>query len=263
MLYPLTHPQKRIWYIEKMHPDTSVNNIGGTVRIKGKIHPELMGKAINAFIAGNDAIRLHLIDSDGEVKQYIDAYRFVNTELFDFSGYPEPETAFISWVDGQARTPFKLEDSDLFYFALFRIHENDCGYLVKLHHILCDGWSVQLMTGQICQAYDNLLNGMAISNDKKPSYIQYIKKEQEYLQSEKFIRNKEYWLNKFKILPDELSISTGENITSDNLFRGTTLGRLHRRAASFSLRPARSIPQKRIGSNISGAPKQFRKYCRE
>ncbi|WP_373000593.1 hypothetical protein [Lutispora sp.] len=33
--YPLTHPQKAIWYTEKLHPGTSIGNIAGTLRFKG------------------------------------------------------------------------------------------------------------------------------------------------------------------------------------------------------------------------------------
>lgn len=203
---PLTHPQKRIWYIEKMYPGTSVNNIGGPVRIKGSIDLKLLERAINVFIASNDAVRLRLVEENGEVKQYVHGYKYVNVDSADFSEEGTPETAYNLWVDVQAKIPFVLENSDLFYFSLFKISENDCGYLVKLHHIVCDGWSVQLMTEQICQTYKELLKGTISEISKKPSYIEYANSEREYLQSDRFIRNKEYWLNKLDGLPDEIQI---------------------------------------------------------
>jgi hypothetical protein len=49
-LYPLTHPQKRIWYLEKLYPDTSLYNIGGPSRIKGQVNFTLLEEAIQLFI---------------------------------------------------------------------------------------------------------------------------------------------------------------------------------------------------------------------
>ncbi|MFF2888656.1 amino acid adenylation domain-containing protein [Paenibacillus sp. NPDC057967] len=204
---PLSHPQKRIWYLEKIFPDTSLSNIGGPVRIKGQVNFQWLEKAIGHFVASHDGIRLQLEESDGEARQYVAEYTHRPLELFDFSLEPDPEAAFWDWINQEAAAPFKLTHSPLYCFALFRISADDCGYLFKCHHIICDGWSTQIMTSQIANHYTSLAQGGMASEgtEQLPSYLHYLNDEQAYLQSERFERNKLYWSRKFSALPEGLA----------------------------------------------------------
>ncbi|BCJ96188.1 hypothetical protein acsn021_37570 [Anaerocolumna cellulosilytica] len=202
ILYPLTHPQKRIWYIEKIYPGTSLYNIGGTVRIKGDIDFCILEESINALIKNNDGIRLRFFEENAEAKQYISYYERVDLDFIDFSNNENPEDEFNSWVKKEARLPFTMENERLFYFALFKISNKDNGYLVKFHHIISDGWSINIMTESICDTYMKLLKGDDITSSIKHSYIDYIANEQKYLLSDRFLKNKLFWNEKFKVLPN-------------------------------------------------------------
>jgi hypothetical protein len=48
--YSLTHPQKRIWYMEKINAHQPLHNIGGVVTIKGELDFTFLEKAINHFV---------------------------------------------------------------------------------------------------------------------------------------------------------------------------------------------------------------------
>lgn len=48
--FSLTHPQQRIWYMEKINPHQPLHNIGGTVKIQGEVDFDCLEKAINYFI---------------------------------------------------------------------------------------------------------------------------------------------------------------------------------------------------------------------
>lgn len=113
-LLPLTHPQKRIWYMEKIYPGTSLYNIGGPVHIKGNVDFELLEKSINIFIKRNDGLRLRITSNEGEPMQYLTDYEETKINFFDFTSYDKPEKEFQKWVDTEARTPFILEDNCLF-----------------------------------------------------------------------------------------------------------------------------------------------------
>ncbi|WP_432409016.1 amino acid adenylation domain-containing protein [Wukongibacter sp. M2B1] len=211
-LYPLTHPQKRIWYIEKIYPGTSVNNIGGTVRAEGDIDYEALERAIYQFVEDNDGVRTRLKEVDGQPLQYIGQLDRHYVDFVDFSIKANPEVAFSNWVLEQSRKPFVMEDSPLFYFAIFKIREKNNGYYVKFHHMVCDGWSIKLMTEQISQAYNRIVEGEANVFEKKPQYLRYILREKEYLESDKFYKNREFWMNKFSELPEDTMIGKINNL---------------------------------------------------
>ncbi len=46
----LTHPQKRIWYIDKININSPLHNIGGCLEIDEAIDVEVMIKTINIVI---------------------------------------------------------------------------------------------------------------------------------------------------------------------------------------------------------------------
>lgn len=48
--YPLSHTQKVIWDVEKFAPNTSINNVAGTLRFKQTVNLTLMEEAINILI---------------------------------------------------------------------------------------------------------------------------------------------------------------------------------------------------------------------
>ncbi len=215
VLYPLTHPQKRIWYIENIYPGTSLYNIGGTVRIKGKVNKELLEKAINIFIKKNEGIRLRILGFIQEPKQYIYPHEEIALDYKDFRKCPQSEEEFNNWVEAEAETPFELQNQALFYFALFSISDSESGYLVKFHHIIADGWSMSIMTEQICEIYEKLIKNAAVDDSVEYSYIEYIEKEKEYLQSDKLIKNKSFWNEKFTLLPEQLPANKPGNIEGE------------------------------------------------
>lgn len=201
--YPLTHPQLSIWYTEKVHPDTSVGNVAATLRIKGEVNYALLEQAVNLFIMKNDGIRIRVVGDENGQKQYIADYSEKKLDVFDFTNSTIEE--LYKWDEQQSYIPFNLIDSDLFYFALVKINENDGGFLVKLHHLVSDAWTMSLVGNEIMEYYCALKKGEEVTKESNPSYIDYIKSEQEYIKSDKYQSDREYWHNKFEGL-DELTV---------------------------------------------------------
>lgn len=203
--YELTHPQKRIWYIEKIYPDTPLYNIGGTSRFKGQIEFALLEESIHLFIRRHEGLRLQLVEEDGAARQYVAGYNGGKLDFVDFSTHPSPQSAFETWRKEESQKPFSLLNSPLYWFALFRIQADDGGYFVRFHHIIADGWSMEIITKEICAIYAKLTLGEKEPEAPSYSYLEYIAKEQEYLQSPRFLKNKRFWNNKFQTLPDSLA----------------------------------------------------------
>ena len=218
--FPLTHPQRRIWYMEKLYPDTSLYNIGGTSRIKGKVDLTLMERAVGIFIRKNEGIRLQLFEQDGEVFQSIGEYDGRKIDFYDFSLCENPEIDFNAWADREIKKKFILMKSNLYYIALFKISDSDMGIFIRFHHIISDGWSVKITSEQIYGIYERLSKGEEIGEEAEYSYTEYIANEQKYLNSDRFLKNKAFWIDLFDELPepvisDNIGILTGRRKTCE------------------------------------------------
>lgn len=196
--YTITHPQKRIWYIEKIYPDTSLHNIGGAVRIKGSVNFKYLEEAINVFIKKNEGLRLQFNENHNEVRQYVKEFQKEKIDFIDFSIYENSEDEFNKWVQQESQKTFLLEENALFFFALFKINKNDNGYFVKFHHIIADGWSMNIMTEEISNIYMKLMNREFVNEEVQYSYLEYIEQEQKYLTSKRFIQNQKFWNERFR-----------------------------------------------------------------
>ena len=214
--YPLTHPQKRIWYIEKIYPDTSLYNIGGPTMIKGTVDFEVLEKSINYLIKKNEGIRLRFVESDGEVFQYVSEYRYTKLDFIDFSPYEDPKNEFDKWINQLSERPFNISDGDLFYFAIFKLSEKENGFFSLFHHIIADGWSINIVSNSIFSAYEKLIQKQEVDEEPECSYLEYIENEKKYLSSDRFLRNKKYWNEKFTALPENIGRSS--NNTSGNRY---------------------------------------------
>jgi amino acid adenylation domain-containing protein/non-ribosomal peptide synthase protein (TIGR01720 family) len=191
--YPLTHAQRRIWYIENIYPGTSLYNIGGTVRIKGKVDFDLLEKAINIFIKKNEILRAKIASDNGYPFQVLERFHYKKIELFDFQKFHDPVYELNNWISQKSQKPFNLEKGPLYYFAFFKINLDDNGYFLNFHHIIADGWSTKIFTDKISYFYSELLVGRLVNEEIEHSYLTEINNEKEYLISKRFQKNKTFW----------------------------------------------------------------------
>lgn len=123
--FPLTQPQLGIWYTEKMFPDTSINVIAGTLKLRGDIDYTLLKRAVTIYVENNDTLRLRFREVDGEPMQYYSGSVPRETEILDFSS--SGKEALYKWDTERTRTPFRLIDSELYEICIIRISDREAG----------------------------------------------------------------------------------------------------------------------------------------
>lgn len=203
MKYPLTHPQKRIWYIQKIHAHSPLHNIGGCLKIYGHIHIQHLQKAIQAVISRNEALHLRFAEEDGQAYQYVEVNREEEVEFIDFRKYENPVDEKERWIHDVFQRSFSIESGNLSYFGIYQVSDKEYGLVVSIHHIISDGWSMSLIQKQICDLYS-----FYSKEEGKPeispsyAYTDYIAKEQAYFKSDRFLKNRSFWNDKFKDLPE-------------------------------------------------------------
>ncbi len=196
MFYYLTNCQKQIYRLEKMYANTPINIIGGYKIIYGNINMDILEESINLFIQNNDGIRIVITEKNNKVYQKISKFSRKKLDFYDFSLLENPDDALKIWVKKIMETPLDITQAS-YYFALIKISETEKGYLVKLNHIVADGWSLSLLENNIRIYYEQLLMDNFGDFTTEPSYVELIKAEEEYSTSKIFQKNKKYWTEKF------------------------------------------------------------------
>lgn len=210
--HKLTHPQKRIWYIDKINANSPLHNIGGCLKINEIINVEVMKQTLNNIIKNNEGLRLRFSEKEDKPIQYVQKFEYETIDFLDFSNYGNPRKEFEKWSEDIFKRNFKLEDNKLYCFAIYKISEKEYGVLLNIHHIISDGWSITLIQKQICEIYSSLINNEKIYMDECYSYLDFVKEEDKYLNSDRFIKNKKFWKDKFSDIPQEFLYKTSNSL---------------------------------------------------
>ncbi|QDX95378.1 amino acid adenylation domain-containing protein [Brevibacillus laterosporus] len=209
--YALSHPQKRIWYTEMMHPDTAVNIMAGFIKITGESDYSKLCQAINAAIYAHDAFRIRLTDKEqAEPRQYLADYEEQQFPFIDYSQKLEfhklEEVSTINeleeWAKTRAKTPMELFYSDLYEISLHKIHGEEMWVYCRFHHLITDGVSIDLFCNHFMDNYVQLLAGEPIVLEVQPSYLSYLDSEKEYENSGRFQKDESFWHEAFSSLPE-------------------------------------------------------------
>jgi hypothetical protein len=119
--YRLTHPQKRIWYIDKINTNSPLHNIGGCLKINETIDVGLMKQTLNMIIKNNEELRLRFSEKENEPIQYVQKFEYETIDFLDFSNRKNPRKEFKEWSEDIFKRNFKLEGNKLYYFAIYKV----------------------------------------------------------------------------------------------------------------------------------------------
>jgi surfactin family lipopeptide synthetase B len=209
----LTNPQNSIWLTEKFYSGTSINNISVYNYIAEPVNFNILSKAINEVVKLNDAMRIKVKEKNNSCIQYISEYVPFTIETIELTNEEEIKSTALQL----AKIPFNIENNLLFKFTFFKLPNKNGGFFLCVHHIIGDSWSLGLVAKQIMLCYSDIKNNTYTTKDY-PSYTSYIKDEKDYLESDKFKKDKKYWNDIFKTVPEVATIPSfqKQNNTSCN-----------------------------------------------
>lgn len=190
--YPLSANQGNIWNLECLYSGTPINVITTEIRFSNRIHYSLIQEAINIVLERDVSLRTRItLGEDGVPVQYTIPFERETFPLLDFS-MTDGEGVH-HWASTVSREPIPLYDSPLYRFMVFRADGNTAGILVRMHHIISDGWTQLMLCNRIGQTYLELVEGMQPTLSEAPPYKEHLEAEREYFESEEFQNDKEFW----------------------------------------------------------------------
>ena len=210
--FPLSNSQQNIWNLECAYPGTSINVISTTVRIRGHLDLPLLQKSIQRVLECDRSLHTRLAMVDGQVVQYYAAYQPEDFPVYDFCN--TSASGFENWEVAVTRERIPLENAPLFRFFLFRDAEGSGGVLVKLHHIISDGWSQVSVCNKISQTYLDLLADRQPELAEVPDYQLHVQEEAEYACSKACAKDEKYWRG---LLENASEPSALKHITSSSV----------------------------------------------
>ena len=209
-MYNLTFPQQNILFMERFNENSSVNVITGLINIQKEFNVDLCKKAINEVIEKNIAMRTRLVEQENEYMQYYEEYKYEEIEVVDMSSLSNEKIR--EYIDGLASQSLFSLNSKLYDFKILKYSNNTGSIFMRIHHIISDAWSCSKIGTYIIQVLESYNNDVEVEN--LPSYIEYIASENEYKNSDKYIKDEEFWKDYLKGINETVSIKEQTPLTS-------------------------------------------------
>ena len=149
---PLSFPQERIWFLEKLAPGNLAYNAQATLRLLGPVDHAALADSIAEIVRRHEIFRTAFVPVDGQPVQIVHPSVPVPLPLHDLSGQAADERVN-EIVAELMREPFDLAKPPLARWALIRLSEQDHMLVHVEHHMVHDGWSFVLFLDELRALY--------------------------------------------------------------------------------------------------------------
>lgn len=196
---PLTEAQKEVWLAAQAGDEASCAfNESFLLRLEGDFDHAVFQQAVDRVAARHDALSIKF-SRTGENFEFIPDFR-LEVPLIDMSGDSDPEARLQEILDGEARTPFDLVEGYLARAAIIKLAADQHVFVFTGHHIICDGWSLNIFVNELSTVYSAIKEGKEAELPAAMSFATYA--TQYAPNSDTDPATEAFWLDQFKTIPE-------------------------------------------------------------
>ncbi|WP_019925197.1 non-ribosomal peptide synthetase [Nocardia sp. BMG111209] len=203
---PLSYAQRRLWFIHRLEGRSATYNMALAVRLHGADLTALRA-AVGDVVARHESLRTVFADVDGEPSQQVRSAVEVPLTVTEVA-----PTGLDAAVTAAARYGFDLSHEIPVRATVFRTGGDDCVFVLLIHHIAGDGWSLTPLLGDLSTAYEARVAGHAPGWTPLPvQYVDYTLWQRDLLGSASdpdslLARQFEYWRAELDGVPEQLRL---------------------------------------------------------
>lgn len=203
-VFPCSLTQQRFWFLTQLEPDNSALNVALRWRFDGPMSSDILETALNALIARHEILRTQFIAVDGLPFQKVLPKLTIKVANVDLSRRPErdalKEAENISANEAQAL--FDLDKGPLVRATLLRLGSEKSILLLTFHHLIVDGWAVDVLMGELLELMAAAASGRPANlPEVEIQYVDYALWKVEALQKTDFSAIIDFWRKELSGLP--------------------------------------------------------------
>jgi len=201
----LLAPQQENWWRQEqrtgnIHP----NNIYYSIRFQGGLDAMALEQSLGMLQVRHEALRTAFIPCAGggavPVVSPPETCRFLLTAI-DLSQLAagRREEALIRIARSSNSRPFDLTKAPLCRVLVVRLGAEDHVVLFATHHLVCDGWSIEVFAAELSKVYSWFVNGSpAVLPELSFQYVDFAHWQRNWLVSPDFAPQLAYWMRQLR-----------------------------------------------------------------
>src|SRR5450755_2047961 len=210
--------QEGLWFVEQLNPGLPVFTAPLVVRLAGALDVGVLRRCLAEVVARHEALRTTFTVRDDRVVQVVHGGRDADLRVVAaVPGGVEVEEL----LEREVRVPFDLERGPLLRALLIQEEADRYVLVVTVHHIVTDGWSVEVLLRELGELYGAFVPGAASPLADLPvQYADYAAWQWDRLGGDRLERDLEYWRERLAGAPAVLDLPTDHARPVVQSFRG-------------------------------------------
>ncbi|QJB38091.1 amino acid adenylation domain-containing protein [Chitinophaga oryzae] len=195
--YPASYSQRRFWALCQLAESATAYNMSDALFLEGHLDLAALQQALHWEIQRHESLRTVFGQDDaGDVRQYILPAEEATCPIayMDISHHPDPDAVLRRLYETDQATLFDLTAELLIRIRVVKVKEHLHAIFCLMHHIICDGWSMEILAGELGEAYNCFAAGQAPA--WPPLEIQY-RDYAAWKNKQQPAENEAYWLQQF------------------------------------------------------------------
>jgi thioesterase domain-containing protein len=195
-VFPLSLAQQRLWFLDQLNPGNPAYNVPFALHLRGNLNPRALQMGVQELVQRHETLRTRFGTEAGHPVQVVTANPPIEATLIDLTGIAESgryaEAHRIA--SQQASIPFNLAAGPLLRLKLIRLAAEESILLCVMHHIVCDGWSLGILTRELSALYDQYSGGpCALLTTLRIQYPDYAQWQREWIANNVLAGQLQYW----------------------------------------------------------------------
>ncbi len=220
---PASFAQQRLWFLAQLEPDSPFYNLPAGFRLRGKLDLNLLTTGLNQVIARHEALRTLFQEIDGQPTQVVLPSVMIDIPLVDLRGIPaeKQQAELIKQTEFEAQRIFDLTRGPLVRAQAWRVEEEEYVLLMTLHHIVSDGWAMDVLIRELVTYYQAGFSGQPAALPPLPiQYADYAVWQRDWMQGAVLENQLAYWKDRLGDAPASLELPTDRPRPTVQTYRG-------------------------------------------
>jgi amino acid adenylation domain-containing protein len=208
---PLSFSQQRLWFFDQFEPASFVYNLLTAVSLRGKLDIPALQEAFSELVRRHEALRTTFDFREGQPVQVIGAEHSIPLRHIEVTHLSEAEQQgqLQDLLREQVLQPFDLRKGPLLRITLVRRATEDHVLVMAMHHIVSDGWSMNVLVRETIALYQAFSSGRVPDLPPLPvQYADFAVWQRNWLQGEVLAQQLEYWKQQLGDDPAVLELPT-------------------------------------------------------
>ncbi|MDT7555411.1 MAG: hypothetical protein QOI16_4146, partial [Pseudonocardiales bacterium] len=218
---PLSVAQRGMWFAQRFSPSNSIFNIAEMLEIHGPVNLAVFEAAVQQTAMEAEAARLRFVEQADELYQVVHPTAEGILPFMDLSAEADPRGAAELWMRAEFTAPHHPMHDRLWTCALIKAAPDRFFWYHRSHHILMDGFSGGLFARRLADVYSVLLERHIPADTPFGSLSELLTEDRTYRESERFARDRSYWIARFADRPDPVTIAARQLPNKGGLLRQT------------------------------------------